>query len=260
MCLRAGLLENSHLIPASVYKRFYSQNAPNPNPMLISSRGFVQTSRQTKAYLLCSDCESLLNREGERWVLPLIANPDQSFPLYDILARVPPDSILPEITAFAAVRNSEINVQALTHFALGIFWKAAVHYWIGGKKETQIKLGPYEERLREFVHSPRTGPLPDGIALLIAVLPPPKISMLADIPNRGPNGDGFHNFRFYVPGIQFILSVGNGIDHETCFQSNPLHPICLANIADQVERGPRRLYIEAMQRSTQVKKSTHRTH
>jgi len=42
----------------------------------------------------------------------------------------------------------EIDVEKLTHFALGIFWKAGVHSWKKNKDEPMINLGVYGQPLR----------------------------------------------------------------------------------------------------------------
>jgi hypothetical protein len=177
-------------------------------------------------------------------VLPLVAHVDKTFPLYDILTKVAPDCALPNIVAFAAARNPEIPVDALTHFAVGIFWKASVHHWMGDSSRTQIRLGPYEEKIRSYVLNPQDEPFPDNVTLMVLVLPPPKVPMLANHPMEGPRGEGFRNFRFYIPGIQFVLSVGKGVERDVCFKNNPLHPICIQDAADTVERDPNRMYLK----------------
>jgi hypothetical protein len=245
LCLQNKPLQESHLIPAAVYKRFYSPSHPNPNPMLISSRGVIQTSRQTKTHLLCNECEDVLNRNGEKWVLPRIANVDKSFPLFDMLTKVSPDCVLPNISAYSASRNQEINVAALTHFAMGIFWKASVHHWQGRDNTPQISLGPYSEELRKFVLDPSGNAFPEHVTLMIALLLPSNVPLLTNIPVRGPSGDGFRNFKFYIPGVQFILSVGKTVSYEVCFHNNPLHPICVQDLRKDVERSPMRLMNEA---------------
>jgi hypothetical protein len=251
LCGRDSLLEDSHLVPAAVYRLLHSPVSPNPNPVFITSRGAVQTSRQTKTYLLCRRCEDIFSAEGEKHITPLLAKEDKSFPLFDLLIRVPPDLITEKATAYAAIRNPNIPVEALTHFALGIFWKASVHHWQGSKTENQIQLGPYEEKIRLFIREPRRVPFPENVALMISVLHPQNVTLLMNLPEKGPRGDGFRNFRFYVPGILFVLSVGKLVDREFCFQSNPLHPIFVSDFADQVNNISRRLYFGGkMQRAS----------
>jgi hypothetical protein len=242
LCGKDSLLEDSHLVPAAVYRLLRSSISANPNPVFITARGAVQTSGQAKTYLLCRSCEDILSSEGERRVLPLLAREDKTFPLYDLLMKVSPDLITENVTAYAAARNPQIPVEALTHFALGIFWKASVHHWHGSKTENQIILGPYEQKIRSFIREPRKNPFPENVALMVAVLPPPNVTLLMNLPEQAPRGGGFRNFRFYIPGVQFVLGVGKNVETDTCFQTNPLHPIWVQDFSTAVNEIPRRLY------------------
>lgn len=209
--------------------------------MFISSKVAVQTSKQTKAPLLCKECEDLINKQGERWTLPRIANEDKSFPLHTSLVTAEPDFVQRDMVGYSAAKNSEIDVQALTHFALAIFWKASVHNWHDLGSDPQIDLGPYEEKLRGYVRNPRNETFPDHVTLLITLLPPANVPLLTNIPVRAPGGEGFRNYKFYIPGIQFVLSVGKTVDDEVCFYNNPLHFIWVSDIRSYVERSPARL-------------------
>jgi hypothetical protein len=117
-----------------------------------------------------------------------------------------------------------------------------VHHWHGSKTENQIILGPYEEKIRSFVREPRKNTFPEHVALMVAVLPPQNVTLLMNLPEKAPKGHGFHNYRFYVPGIQFVLAVGKNVERETCFHSNPLHPIWVQDFSTAVNEIPRRLY------------------
>jgi hypothetical protein len=242
LCGHEGDLLNSHLMPASAYRPLTAPDSPNPNPVLIRAGTSYQTSRQTTAPLLCRGCEQVLNQMGERRVIPLLAKRDLSSPIYELLAKMPWDVNWEGMTAYSAAKNAEIPVEAIAHFALGVFWKASVHSWHAADNDPLINLGPYEKPLREHVLAAKDHPFPKNMALLVTLLPPPKIPLLLSSPARGPNGDGFRNFRFYVPGIQFVLSVGKTLDTEVCFISNPLHPICVSDIAEKVIAIPRRMY------------------
>lgn len=242
LCLLERDLQQSHLIPAAVYRLLNDDRTSNPNPVLVTTRTIVQTSMQTKAHLLCKDCEQLLSKRGEGKICPLLARADGSFPFFQYLCSVAPDTAFNEMMAFAAARNFLIPVTALTHFALGIFWKAAVHNWSYKGFGKQINLGPYAESLRCFLLASETEPFPDNMSLIVAVLPPHSVQFLTYMPAEGRKGRQFHNFTFYVPGIQFVLSVGGGVDPEPAFQPNPLHPILLKDISEDVQRIPKKVY------------------
>jgi hypothetical protein len=243
MCLREDVvLKCSHLTPASVYRLLDSPNAPNHNPVLITSQGVVQTSREIKDYVLCEQCEDLLNRNGENWVLPLLAT-RENFPLYDLLTSVAPDIVEPDVTAYAGAKNPRLRVNDLTHFALGIFWKASVHTWKSGSSSgSRIELGISGEKIRLFLRG--DAPFPEYIALGVNVMPPPVTTMLSYIPREGTAlGDGRY-LSFYVPGILFTLAIGKGLTKEVCFYSNPLHPVLVKDLSTEVERYPKETYFK----------------
>jgi hypothetical protein len=215
---------------------------PNPNPVLVRSGTAVQTSLQAKAHLLCSLCEQLLNKKGEKLILPLTATRDLSSPIYELVRNLPLWMEEDRILAYSAAESPKLPVAALAHFAMGIFWKAAVHGWHNGAGNPLIRLGPYQEPLRRYVQTPEENPFPDNMALMVIVLPAPKIPLLIGAPAPGLHGEGYKNYRFYVPGIQFVLSVGQTVDREFCFVSNSLHPIWVNDIGDKVNAIPARMY------------------
>src|SRR5215831_8095374 len=64
LCLQHAKLHDSHFIPQAAYRLIRGQG-PNPNPFVNDGRKAVQTSAQTRAHLLCYDCEQRLSRNGE---------------------------------------------------------------------------------------------------------------------------------------------------------------------------------------------------
>ena len=56
-------------------------------------------------------------------------------------------------------------------------------------------------------------------------------------PYRGSNAK-WHNYLFYVPGIEFSLAVGQAVDataREICFACNPWHPIIVVDFAPDIQ-------------------------
>src|SRR5437762_5977265 len=126
LCLEERPLIRSHLIPGGVYDLSNNEKGEH---ILVSSEVVMYSSRETKHYLLCYECDNSLNHNGESWVLPKLAR-DGTFPLLDILEKLPPDAVLPDgMTAYKAAENQELDIGKIVHFALGIFWKASVHSW-----------------------------------------------------------------------------------------------------------------------------------
>lgn len=256
LCGELGNLQDSHLVPRAVYKPLMAKDRRNQNPVLIRAGSVLQTSHQTKAHLLCNSCEQLLNRSGERTIIPLLAKNAESSPIYDLLTSIPPAIRSNEGEIYAAAEHSGFPVDALIHFAMAIFWKASVHPWERNDDEPLIKLGPYREPLRKYVLAQGRQAFPTNMCLSITVLPPRAIPMYIGPPEPAPGGDGFRNYRLYVPGLQFVLSIGKTLDTGICFASNPAHPICVADIQHLINAIPARLYQRGKSIQEPFRKST----
>jgi len=66
LCLETKEVVSSHLLPAALYD--YCR-PPGGNPIAFSTER--ETSRQMQHPLLCRQCEDLLNKKGEMWILGL---------------------------------------------------------------------------------------------------------------------------------------------------------------------------------------------
>jgi hypothetical protein len=62
------------------------------------------------------------------------------------------------MAVYLATQNPEIEVEKLTHFALGLFWKASVHSWRGDTTRPRIDLGPYSEEIRKWLRGQNAFP------------------------------------------------------------------------------------------------------
>src|ERR1700730_19425780 len=63
MCLQERVLVKSHLMPAALYD--YCRKGEH-RPIKVGGGFVIPTDRQTQDYLLCEDCEDVLNTGGER--------------------------------------------------------------------------------------------------------------------------------------------------------------------------------------------------
>jgi hypothetical protein len=242
LCLEDKELVKSHLIPRAMYDCCRTADS---EPVLLTTQVMMQTSRQLQDRLLCKRCEDVLNEGGEQWLLPKLARIDQTFPLLDIIEKLPPDQVDGEWKGYAASRNPEIEVAKLIHFAMGVFWKASVHSWTGKSRDPRIELGPYREKVRIFLRSET--PFPQHMGLVLGILPREKALISFNQPYRA-SAEGYHNFVFYVAGVQFVLSVGKNLPSNTgdvCFASNSAHPILAADFSDDVKGLFRRIAINA---------------
>jgi hypothetical protein len=233
LCLEIKQVVSSHLMPARMYEYC---NPPGGHPISVSSELVIESDRQLQDYLLCRNCEDNLNKGGEMWLLPLLSRYKGPFPFYDLLTKFLPDVIDGDAAGYAAVKNPEIHSDKLIHFAMGVFWKAAVHSWSGSRTEPMIDLGPYAEPIRKFLRG--EADFPEHTALTIGVLPPPAQLISFHNPYQGSKKE-WHNFLFYVSGIEFCLAVGKAVDatvRETCFACNPAHPIIVVDFSADIQR------------------------
>jgi hypothetical protein len=256
MCLDTKPLIKSHLASAALYKLC---RTPDSEPVMLTNEAIMQTSKQLQDHLLCSECDGLLSKNGENWLIPLLARMEGRFPFYEILTKVKPDIVEEDVALYAAARSPEMDVAKLTHFAMGMFWKASIHSWSAKRKEPLIDFGKYGEAVRRFLRSEAA--FPEHMMLTVGVTPPP-VEPTFNMPYRG-RASTVHNFLFHVPGINFALSVGNQVNEEmrsACFASHPLHPILVKDLAAQnlsINRDVAAKAKKAAKLLTYVKESPH---
>lgn len=213
LCLLQKDLQESHFLPAAVFKALLSPTERNPHPRFVSPNITLDTSRQMKDYVLCRECEQKFSENGERWVLSHMAK-DTGFPLQEKLRKVAPIRSIPTLKTYAGALIPAIDVDKLEYFALSVFWRAAVHDWapVHGQKYERLELGPYEETLRQFLLS--LSPFPKNVVTLISVYEELNFTRTAFPPARGERAPEGRSYSFLIPGIQFSLSLGKGLPPE----------------------------------------------
>jgi len=118
LCLQFKPLRNSHMMAKGLYRLC---RPPGYDPVGFSEAEIGPTTGRTKAYLLCDDCEQILNKEGEQWVISKLAKYNGKFVLYDLLTKQAPAFQENGITVYATATNPEIDRERLSHFGLGFF-------------------------------------------------------------------------------------------------------------------------------------------
>ncbi len=241
LCLQEKQIIVSHLIPAAIYT--YCRG-PDGHHVTMTNDLIIETDRELQDYLLCSNCDNDLNSGGETWLMPLLASIDGNFPFHDMLTKAPPDVIGGGISGYAAARNPDIDNDKIIHFAMGVFWKAAIHSWSGYSSDPAIDLGPYVEPIRRFLRGETR--FPEYVALTIGVLPPDvaRRTILVNRPYRGSNRR-WHNYLFYIPGIEFSISVGKAVDvaiANDSFATNALHPIMVFDFSAEIWKVLKMMY------------------
>jgi len=229
LCEKDGELQESHLLPAAVYRMCRPQSGEITDPVgiandpKIKSFRVFQTSRQITGHVLCHSCEQILNSSGEDWVLPNLSTL-QGFPLFEKLTSVKPEIAEEDLAVYACGKVPDIRTDFLVHFAIGVFWKAGVHNWQTGRGTLRLEFGPYTEQMRRFLLG---GTFPDHAYLIINVVPPSYPTISAYLPYRSKVFDfAFHSF--YVPGVEFMLTLSKTTPdflRTMCIVSNPTHPV-----------------------------------
>jgi hypothetical protein len=217
----------SHLIPQAVYAYFRSSDGSSP--VRVGDDVVMHTDRQIQDYLLCERCEDLLNKGGENWVNPKLATIEKTFPLYELVMKSYPAYEDQHGGIYYTSTNSNLDVEKLTHFALGIFWKAAVHSWSGSKTEPMINLGKYADMIRTWLRS--ESDFPDDVTLTVTLAKPETALIFVQQPVEIP-GMPWKRYRFCVPGAIFSLNVGPEIENrmrEICFHQVLEHPIFVSD-------------------------------
>jgi len=205
LCLQERQLQYSHLMPAAMYRRTLTPGAANPNPVLVSKRTTVYTSDQLRAHLLCRDCEQLFSRNGENYVMRMVAG-QQRFPLLEMLqgANAVESG---DFRGYTLQALPNLDRSKLAYFALSVFWRASIHVWRNRDGTlTTIDLGKrYNEELRRYLLG--EAEVSENIALLTVVC--------TDALSRGsffsPTLDkksGYRSYSFNARGLLFILFVG----------------------------------------------------
>jgi hypothetical protein len=230
LCLTPGAeLHDSHFLPRSFYALF--RDGKN-EPIRFSPESVYPTSKQIKDFVFCGDCEERFNRDGENWVRPLLPTVGGPFPLRDRLMKAAPLYRDEAMAVFPTVGNPEMDSAKVMHFALGVFYKAAVHSWRGDSSEPYMPMEADDvEALRLYLLDKAALPKNMVVCITVDSLVVPLQSM--NEPYRMADKDGFKRYVFYIPGIFFQLFVGNGGETAmpACFSVHPTRPVLVENVS-----------------------------
>jgi hypothetical protein len=113
---------------------------------------------------------------------------------------------------FWAANNPAINVEKITHFAMGIFWKASVHSWKGGGCAPMIDLGGHEEGIRLWLRGEDV--FPKNLTFSLVVSPPERSQLTLGQPVEVPVqavGRTWRHYQLHLVGALFGINVGKTI-------------------------------------------------
>lgn len=246
MCLRKRNLVSSHLVPAAIYD--YCREGKH-RPIRVGDGFVVPTDRQTQDYLLCTECEDVLNKRGERWVSDKLATWERRFPLYDALTKLPALFNEHGMAMYLAEQNPKIEVDKLIHFAMGLFWKASVHPWKAGTTNPRIDLGPYSEEIRKWLRN--ESKFPGFIYLVVVEEKPQKAQITINEPYEAVR-QGWRTFLLHVPGVLCMLAVGKVVDESirTLAITNTGNPV---NVSEELTGRFETLMVQSLRGSHETR-------
>ncbi len=221
-------------MPKSLYKELRSQDADDPNPIVMTKASIFHTSRQIWHHLLCAECEDRFNERGENWVLTQYAEKEGSFPLRETLLKYEPIWPGKPLLVYPARQIPEIDMGRLVYFAASVFWRAAIHDWGFARDSFHIELGDrYREEFRRYLMA--ESDTPENAVFWISVSARDMPLTTVEFP-FGSNQGGYHQYRFAVPGISFQLFLGGRMPpllRRTCTHRSPEGFIFLSNKVDE---------------------------
>jgi hypothetical protein len=143
---------------------------------------------------------------------------DGTFPLADVLRKARPSvgTLTEHTRLYESVLIPEINAAAITHFAIGIFWKASIHGW-NTDGSIPVDLAPHDDEFRQFLLG--RGDFPKDVVLAVMVREGGTIDRLTHTP-AGNAGPQMSIYQFPIPGFSFVLTIGKNIPErisQYCF-------------------------------------------
>lgn len=206
LCRQQSDLQDSHLLPQFVYKILRGKGEAT-NPIIIDNGAAVEKSEQITKSLLCSQCESLLQK-NETLVARLSYN-DRSFKLLESLAESGLRRFRDGEAEYFSLDKETADV--LSFFALGVLWRFSVVRWRSRSSDKPIHLGRYQEPLRSYLLGKCD--LPQSFAVHVRLIKNAKDHILAGCPARSRSGQ-MAKYDFMIPGAHFFVFVGSAISPD----------------------------------------------
>jgi len=213
LCLQHKELQNSHLLPAALYRQLRDPSAgANDNPVLVLNERAFTSSQQVSSHFLCAECESRFSVNGENYVVTQCANRNGSFKLRELMQTVSPliDNKTDQVAVYDVRGLLGARVEQYLYFAASVFWRASAHTWkIGGGQVGKISLGDkYQEQFRLYLLGQST--FPQNARVFISVSSETQVPLLTTGPATGRIGDA-HRHKFLIPGVLVTLFLGSKV-------------------------------------------------
>jgi hypothetical protein len=206
LCLQMKELHNSHLMPRAIYTKTRWKGMPNANPGFLTADGIIQTPHQVKDYVLCFDCEQLLNEKGEKYAMSVVKDRGR-FPLLVTLNAAKMTKRSPVFDWYDKASTPTVDRDALGYFAMSVFWRAAAHDWSKpGHPHPTIRFGPYQEKIRRYLLG--EAPFPEDMMLMLVVCTDTLSQNTWFFPSKNARKTAHTAHSFQVRGLNFLLNAG----------------------------------------------------
>lgn len=235
LCRNHASLQSSHFLPRGLYKLL--RDPTDPKHVVLGRTRTERTTKQVKAFLLCRACEDRFDKFGEGWVLSHGVRPNGEFRLQTLLkdscagTRLVDDSVM-----FRASSVPGLRIDRLVYFAASIYWRAAVFDWSDQFDGcTPLDYGPYTEAMRLFLLERAAFPYNGVLYIAVSTQDRPLTAMSTPFGGRSTDGS-FFAYHLHIPGIRFILLLGQRIPHglrNLCSVNSPDRPIFLSPLIDE---------------------------
>ena len=212
-------LQDSHFVPAAMYRYATDPGSPRPNTEHVDSKGRAPVVRQVKGYLLCRDCEQLIARNGEDWMMRQVWNGRLKwFPLLERLNLAVELRPVDDALAFSSTACG-IDADKLAYFALSVLWKGSVHRWRTSKDATyQLSLGQYEEPIRQYLCG--TTAFPKDVSVMVTVCTDP-LSRVFCLPAVAKFPLPITAFAMLALGVHFLVITDRFAPEQICCVRSP---------------------------------------
>jgi hypothetical protein len=165
LCLTERDLHDSHYIPASLYRRI--RKMAGADPIIMTPKLVMSSSRQIHDHVLCADCEHRLNVGGEKYIADVSAE-GSHFPFRDMLSNGTPSPLGPFLCYPG--RQIGVDVQKLAYFAVSMVWRGAIHAWSTVDRQTsQLTVPSHLEDMRRFLMGEIALPVEIGLLVIICL-------------------------------------------------------------------------------------------
>lgn len=167
LCLKEGMLQDSHFIPQAAYRLMRSKGK-NPHPVVAQKEQATRTSAQMRAHVFCRDCEQRFHKNGEDTFFRYCYRGPGRFKLLQTIRATAPVLEDARVAVHIPSPPNCAVLEEIGYFGVSVLWKSACYAWNNGSGHLpSIPLGPYQEQLRRFLLGEE--PFPASASLVIEV-------------------------------------------------------------------------------------------